>query len=101
MITLEQLIKYTAKAVMLADPEPDVYYPRCPGSKNTNMILTDGELFISFNKSGTFSGKAKVYIKNTFDYQAYVERLLKQLNKFTGKNYTIKDLKSIKRKEQK
>lgn len=98
-ITLEQLIKYTAKAVMLADPEPDVFYPRCPGVRNTRMELTDGELFISFNKRGTFSGKAKVYIKNTFDYQAYIERLLKQLNKFTCGNYTINDLKSLKRKE--
>lgn len=100
MITLEQLIKYTAKAVMLADPEPNVYYPRCPGCKNTNMILTDGELFISFNDRGTFSGKAKVLIKDTDQYQTYLNNLLKQLNKFTGGNYTINDLKTLNRKEQ-
>lgn len=91
-LTIHKLIQYTANAVMLADPNPDVYYPRCPGCKNTNMILTDGELFISFNRSGAFSGKAKVLIRETDKYPAYVENLLRHLNKFTGKTYTIEDL---------
>lgn len=77
---------------MLADPNPDRYYTRLPGCKNTNMILTDGELFISFNRCGTFYGKAKVLIRETDKYPAYVENLLRQLNKFTGKTYTIEDL---------
>lgn len=90
-ITTPKLLEYTMKAVMLADPNPLTDYVSY--WKYPHMKFEQGQLKVSFTRIGHCTGWARVMIGDYKKYPAFIDKMLTILNKYTGRTYTIEDLK--------
>ena len=87
-ITTPKLLEYTTKTVMLASSHTDLKYDR---DHISMKLIGAGRLTFTLpvNRSTT---SIWVNIGDFEKYAIFIDKLLKRLNKFTGKTYTIDDL---------
>lgn len=87
-ITTPKLLEYTAKAVLLASSHTGYGW-----EENHISMKLIGSRRLTFTIPVNWSTTSIwVNIGDFEKYTIFIDKLLKRLNKFTGKNYTIDDL---------
>jgi hypothetical protein len=87
-ITTPKLLEYTAKAVLLASS-----HVSCGWEENHISMKLIGAGRLTFTLPVNWSTTSIwVNIGDFEKYTIFIDKLLKRLNKFTGKTYTINDL---------
>lgn len=87
-ITTPKLLEYTTKAVMLASSHTDDAYYR---DHISMKLIGAGRLTFTLPVNWSTTS-IWVNIGDFKKYAIFIDKLLKRLNKFTGKTYTIDDL---------
>lgn len=87
-ITTAKLLEYTTKAVMLASSHADCDYYR----DHISMKLTGADRLTFTLPVNWSTTSIWVNIGDFEKYAIFIDKLLKRLNKFTGKTYTIDNL---------